>query len=369
MKLLLLADPNSPHTIKWASSLCLFDIDIIIFTLCDLHVDDYDKIDNIKIITSNMQIGTTEGAWNKLKYLRVLPVLKKTIKTFKPDIVHAHYASSYGLLGSLANFSPFILSIWGSDVYSFPKKSFLHQKILQYNLIKADKILSTSNVMKKEIGIYTNKNVEVTPFGIDLQKFKPTKVKSLFKGNDIVIGTVKTLDKKYGIDYLIKAFKIVCNKQQNLPLKLLIVGGGPQDQKTELEKLVADLEIKNKVIFTDNVPFKMVSTYHNMLSIFVALSTEIESFGVAIIEASACQKPVVVSNVGGLPEVVDDKKTGFVVEAKNEYAAAEKIEKLVLDKKLRDKMGEEGRKRVKKLYNWDDNVRQMLRIYQEVCIE
>lgn len=365
MKLLLLSDPNSVHTIKWAKSLAQNDIEIIIFGLGDFTVNDYDEISNIEVKTLNEKVTRDEGALSKLKYLKALPLVKGIIKDFKPDIVHAHYATSYALLGALSGFHPFVLSVWGSDVFSFPLKSPIHKMMLKYNLKKADKILSTSHVMAKETKLYTNKDIEVTPFGIDMQQFRPMEVESLFDENDIVIGTVKTLEDKYGIEYLIRTFKIVSDKYLNLPLKLLIVGGGSLE--SSLKKLVKELNIEDKTVFTGKVPFTDVPKYHNMLSVSVSVSvSNSESFGVAIIEASSCGKPVVVSNVGGLPEVVEDGISGFVVPPRDPRKTAEAIEKLVLDKSLRGQIGRNGRERVNKLYNWEDNVKQMINIYGEL---
>lgn len=365
MKVLMLSDPNSPHTIKWAKSLAKNGIDIFIFGIGDLKVDNYGGILNIKIRTLKENVNRNEWSISKLRYLKALPFVKQIIKEFKPDILHAHYATSYGLLGALSGFNPFVISVWGSDIFSFPLKSRLHKLLLTFNLTKADKVLSTSHVMAKETKLYTNKEIEVTPFGVDMAQFKPTYTKEeLFDKDDIVIGTVKTLEEKYGIEYLIKAFKIVNDKHPKLPLKLLIVGGGSLEKK--LKDLTKDLGIENKTIFTGKVPYGDVPKYHNMLSVFVSVSDS-ESFGVAIIEASACEKPVVVSDVGGLPEVVEDGITGFVVPPKDPVKTAEAIEKLILNKDLREKVGKNGRERVKKLYNWDDNVKQMIRIYKELA--
>ena len=96
-------------------------------------------------------------------------------------------------------------------------------------------------------------------------------------------------------------------------------------------------------------------------SIVQAVSTHI--FGVAIIEASSCAKPVVVSNVGGLPEVVENNVSGLVVPPRNPQKTADALEKLILDEKLRVKIGNNGRERVRKMYNWNNNVKQMLEIY------
>jgi glycosyltransferase involved in cell wall biosynthesis len=143
----------------------------------------------------------------------------------------------------------------------------------------------------------------------------------------------------------------------------MIVGGGSLENK--LKTLADNLSIGSKTIFVGKVPHQDIPKYHNMLDVSVSVSNS-ESFGVAIIEASACGKPVVVSNVGGLPEVVEDGVTGIIVPPRNAEATANAIERLVLNKELRLQMGKAGRERVKRLYNWDDNVKQMINIYKEI---
>lgn len=366
MKLVLLSDPNSVHTARWATSLAAKGIDVYIIGLSDNRNNFYSAYDNIKVYSLNIdskEVIKESELLSKFKYVKTLKKVKSLIKEINPDIVHSHYATSYGMLGTLSGFHPFIISVWGSDVFIFPKKSFIHKNILKYNLKKADKILSTSYAMARETALYTDKDIEVTPFGIDLDKFKPMVVESLFDEKDIVIGTIKSLEPEYGIEFLIKAFKIVFEKNKNLSLKLLIVGGGSLEK--ELKQLVADLGLSKHTVFTGRVPYEDIPRYHNMIDVPVFVSNS-ESFGVAVIEASACEKPVVVSDVGGLPEVVENNVTGIVVPPKNERETAKAIEKLVLDKLLREKMGKAGRERVKKLYNWENNVKQMIDIYKGV---
>ena len=109
---------------------------------------------------------------------------------------------------------------------------------------------------------------------------------------------------------------------------------------------------------------KEIVDYYNELDIYLALSTEdSESFGVAIIEASSCEKPVIVSNVGGLPEVIDEKNTGFIVNKEDYIKASEYLEKLILDKNLRIEMGKKGREFVEKNYDFSTNLKQMINIY------
>ncbi len=364
MRVLLLSDVNSIHTRRWAASLKEAGVDPGIFSLAEpkeTWCEDY----GIPLFLSRWQPKRSffSKAFSKIFYPLQICSLKKAIQTYHPDIIHAHYASSYGLLGALSGFHPFILSVWGSDIFEFPKISFFHRMVLRYNLANADKILSTSQAMARETNKYINKNIEITPFGVDLTHFIPQKVDSLFNEKDIVIGTVKALEPIYGIRCLMKAFQIVKGNNRELPLKLLIVGSGSEEM--DLKKLAKDLAIQNDVVFTGRVGFSDVPRYHNMISIYVALST-FESFGVSIVEAQATETPVVVSNVGGLPEVVEDGVTGFVIEPKNPVAAAKAIESLVHDKALRERMGKNGRQRVIANYNWNDSLAQMIAIYREV---
>lgn len=364
-RILFLSDVNSAHTRKWAESLAKKGFEIGVFSLSPCTSDWFETFSNITIFSS-VKLTPEQfiaSDFSKVAYFKELRALKEIIKAFKPDIVHAHYATSYGLLGVLSKFKPLIISLWGSDIFDFPRKSFLHKAVLKYNLKMADRILSTSYVMAEETKKYTNQPILVTPFGIDMDLFKPEQVKSLFDDKNMVIGTIKVLDEVYGIDYLIKAFKLVKDKHPQLPLKLLIVGRGQQTE--DLKKLSVQLNVSDDTIFTGFIDHALVPAYHNMIQVSCFLSNS-ESFGVSVLEASSCEKPVVVTNVGGLPEVVDDGNTGFIVPVRDENAAALAIEKLILNPDLRETFGKNGREKVSRLYDWNKNLEEIIQIYNDV---
>lgn len=371
MKILLLSDSNSIHTIKWVKALSDAGLGIGLFSFYPSSSSIFNEYKNI--LTSNINLApelrmNESTKFSKLVYLKAIRQIKKLIMEYKPDILHAHYASSYGLVGALTHFHPFVISVWGEDVYDFPNKSIIHKSILKYNLKKADAILSTSFVMKNETKKYTSKEISVTPFGIDVDVFKPMNELGLFEQNTIVIGTIKALEKKYGIEYLIKAFHIVKKRITDKPLKLLIVGKGSQEYY--LKQLVKNLNLENDVTFTGFIEHGDVPKYHNMLDIYVSVSIDdSESFGVAILEAGACGKPVVVSDVGGLPEVVVNGETGFVVESKNPDAIASSICRLIDNPELRVSMGNSGRKRVLEFYSWNDSVKKMIAVYDSMILK
>ena len=120
-------------------------------------------------------------------------------------------------------------------------------------------------------------------------------------------------------------------------------------------------------MLTGKVKFSEIHKYHNVLDIYIAISIfDDESFGVAVLEASACEKPVIVSNIGGLPEVVLNEVTGFLVPVRDPVSTALKIEELVKDRELCLRMGKAGRDFVNKNYNWKSSINQMIKIYLNI---
>lgn len=356
MKIIILAPSNSIHTHKWALFYKARGIDVKVVTFHDHYSNDNaQEVETIKL--PKLLPG-------KLSYLSSVFALKKILKEHKPDILHAHYVSSYGFVGALANYDkPFYISVWGRDIFQFPQLSGLNHKITEFTLRKADVICSTSHIMAAETNKYTNKKIFVTPFGVDMNKFKPLSVQ---KPENIIVGTVKALSDKYGIGDLVKAFAAIYQKNQNT--ELLIVGDGPQ--KEEYKQLAKDLKIDHVTTFTGRVPNDQVPAFINKMSVFAVPSTEdSESFGVAAVESMACGVPVVVSNVGGLPEVVKEGETGFVVPKESPDELAEAMNTLINDEEKRTQMGTAGIAHVKANYNWVDNANGMLELYDQTLKE
>lgn len=365
MRVIVLGDPSSAHIIKWANGIHSKGAKVLVYGISAADYTQYDSGIEIEVFQIPEYIRLKpDGNLLKTIYLSSLPSLKKIIKKFSCELLHAQSASSYGLLGALANFHPYVISVWGNDVYIFPQKNKIFKKILEYSLERADVITSSSKTMAKYTGKFTNKQILVTHGGIMLDKFKPMKRdNSIFKNDDFVIGTVKMMEPKYGSEDILDAFNLLKKKYPEKPLKLLMVGRGSMiNYLTEKSKA---LGISDSVNFTGRVPFDQVPKYHNMLDIYLAPSTDdSESFGVGILEAAACGKPVIVSNIGGLPEVVRDNITGFMVPPNSPEKLAEKIEKLILDEELRKKFGDNGRRFVEEEYDYDKILDYIISIYE-----
>ena len=363
VKVVLLAGANSIHTIRWANGLKTAGLDVYLISQHPLMHQLNDGVHYYEL--------PNRGVFG---YFLIVSQVKELLLGIKPDIVNAHYASGYGTTARLVNYHPYVLSVWGSDIYLFPKKSFIHYWLVKKNLLAADAIASTSHCMALETNKLTalKKPIFITPFGIDKDIFYKERnysTSGYLSEDKIVIGTVKSLKPVYGVDLLIQAFAQLKQKirkthpELERKLFLRIVGGGGELSKLKL--LVSNLAISNVVEFVGQVSHDEVPNELAKLDIYVALSRS-ESFGVAILEAGLNQCPVIVSNVGGLPELVINNKTGIIVESENINAAADAMQELVTHPERIVCYAQNAQKHVLDNYVWDASVMNMISVFRSI---
>lgn len=365
MRVLILSDADSIHTLRWVRSLSQRGCKILLFNLLKCDLSPYDGMSNVQVYSCDFVLrdnaALSQRILDKMVYLKAIHILCRQIKKFRPDFLHAHYACSFGLIGALSGFHPYVLSVWGSDVYNYPQQGSLYRHLLTFTLRKADHILSTSHCMARETHKYTSKPIDVTPFGVDMKRFAP--VTATDKPATFVVGNVKTLKYCYGIDTLIRAFAIVHQRHPDTDMRLLIAGTGPD--RDQLVALSEELNVRPLVNFLGFIPNLELPKLYAKFDVSVSLSRE-ESFGVVAVEAMSCACPVVTSDAEGFSEVVDHGVTGFVVPKDNPEAAAEAIERFINHPELREQMGKAARQRVAQLYDWNRNVDTMMDIYNRV---
>ena len=360
-KLCLLANAASSHTEKWAIALSErgWAVEILSFLPAEIPLV---KVHVIPRLAGGKADAILRQAW-----------VKKKVGEIEPDLIHAHYATSFGLLGALSGRHPLIISAWGSDIFSFPRISFLHRNLLKWILGRADVLCSSSNIMAQEMHRYISQKqtVEIIPFGVDMTRFSPPQgeqrpeaggyPRSGVKGTPVVFGVAKGLHQVYGLDLLIEAFAQV---HSHFPQTLLrIAGEGPE--RSSLEDLADKLGVSKWVEWLGQLPNVDIANFYKSVDIVVVPSRQ-ESFGVTAIEGSACARPVIASRVGGLTEVIIEGKTGLLVPSESIFELAKAMECLIKDPTLREAMGQQGRANVLRHYDWQKNVTQMELVYERV---
>jgi glycosyltransferase involved in cell wall biosynthesis len=360
MRIALLAPANNVHTHKWLAYYDRCGIDVYAISL-ESHRDTEERR-WARVRTRYLPLVHS----HKAAYLLTVRRLRTLLEQADPDLVHAHYVSSYGFLGALANRHPYVVSVWGSDIYEFPTSGAVQRRMVEFALGRADAICSTSEVMRAETTKYTDKAISVTPFGVDTAAFAPA---ARPPDGRVVFGIVKTMDAKYGIDVLLQAFAelVAPGTAETDNYDLVVVGGGPR--LTEYQDLAVSLGIAARVRFTGPVPHREVPALMRELDVFVVPSVrQSESFGVAAVEAQACGVPVIVSDIGGLTEVVRDGVTGYVVPPRDPAALAARMLLLGQRPELRALLGAAGRAHAVEHYNWDRNAALMLDVYARLDV-
>ncbi len=302
--------------------------------------------------------------WTMLSYLYLLFTARAKVKKISPDVVNAHYATTHGVIAAFANIHPLVISVWGADIIhdNGLKTPPIKKALLCFSLNVADIITGTSKFLVKKIKniVSSKEKIEQVPFGIDISDFSPShREEHILKK----IGFAKSLKKKYAPDILLKAFYKINKKYPNT--KLIIAGDGPL--RSELEKTSVALNLSDKVEFKGFLDKDKLIQHFKSLDIFVQSSIyHSESFGVAVLEASACGVPVVATDVGGVSEVCINGKTGFLVPANNPDKIADAVIQLLNNPLLMKEYGKNGREFVVNNYKWSDCVNKMIAIFENL---
>lgn len=231
-----------------------------------------------------------------------------------------------------------------------------------------DKIITcsekTKEVIAKEENIPKDKFL-VLHNVIDKDKFNSLSSKKKLmeefglSDKDIVIGYVATLTKRKGHVYLLEAFKILTGSFENL--KLALVGDG--SLKDELELWVSKNNLKDRVIFTGQR--RDIAGILSTFSVFVSPAM-FEAFGIVLIEAMYMGLPCVAFRVGGIPEVIQDGSTGFLVNPGNSTALAQAVMQLLNDPLLASRLGQNGRRRVEENFTADKYAQLLGNLYDSL---
>ncbi|AKB15913.1 glycosyl transferase family 1 [Methanosarcina thermophila MST-A1] len=300
-------------------------------------------------------------------------VSKYAVKNIKPipALIHAHfsYPDGYGMMKLAKRWNiPLVISALGTIERKVAYEGSYTSKQIIEAMSFADRILSVSEDLKLHIvnlGIDKNK-VHVVPNGVDIGKFKPAgkaharSILNLPRDKNIVL-FVGALRKIKGVDYLIEAAHSFVDKDT-----YLFMVGRDDGLKKNLEKRAHELKIANYIKFTGPVNHEDIPLWISASDILVLPSLS-EGRPNVILEALACEVPVVATDVGGIPELMVDGETGYLVPPKSPDELSRKINKLLDDKNRREKMGKFGRKCIiQRGLTWEAHAKTTVDIYQEL---
>ncbi|MCD4780914.1 MAG: glycosyltransferase family 4 protein [Candidatus Omnitrophica bacterium] len=309
-----------------------------------------------------------------LKDLLALYKIYRYLKKNSYDIVHTH-SSKGGIIGrwaaKLAGVPVIIHTPHGHIYYGY-FNAFLTRIFIFIEQLTAgltDKIITLTNLGTKEhldfkiapadkfVTIYSG--IHIPDYQASKQGKQKVREKFQLKPGHMIIGSVARLDPIKGNDILLEAF---FRLQQEFPdCYLLLVGSG--SQQPMLEERCKEWRIQDRVIFCGYQ--KNVADLINAMDIFV-LASRNEGMGRVLLEAMACQKPIVASRTGGIPELIDDNKNGILVTPQQPEELYSALSQLLRQPDLRRQLGRTGFQRVNEKFSIEKMVSDIDGLYKKL---
>lgn len=280
-----------------------------------------------------------------LHYAVALRRVRRILARIAPDLLHTHFLTGYGYWGAFSGFHPFILTVWGDDVYLTPGQSFLKGKLARFALSRADLITGDSrDILEHAVRMGASPDrCEVVQWGVDLDRFHPDAPSDVRErlgipsDAPVVISVRSFTQPYYNIDVILRAVPRILAER---PTTRFIFAGNEGDDAA-FRRLSSSLGIDERAIFVGRIPHHELPAYLVASDAFLTVPS-VDATAVSLLEAMACGTPVVVSSLESALEWVDHERSGLVVPPRDRVALENAVMRLIDDPDLRGRLGKES---------------------------
>lgn len=304
--------------------------------------------------------------------------LMRLIKREKIDFISAHWILPNGFIAGLASFVtkvPLVSTLPGSDVYLASKNIIF--KLMARFAAKISKAVTSNSPQLladlKKLGA-VSKNFSTIIYGVDPQRFYPDDRKGqllrkrlgITEDKIIILGVGRLVAKK-GFKYLVEAAPWILQKNQQVVF--VIVGDG--DQKISIEDLISKYNLQQYFYLVGNISYKDLPDYYNVADIFILPSIRdeqgnLDDQSVSVIEAMSSGLPVVTTNFPGYQVVIKNEINGFLIPPKDISQITQVLNRLIQDKNLRKKIGQQARIDVLTDSSWQAIGKEYLKLFDDI---
>jgi len=307
--------------------------------------------------------------------LKAASKLAALLKRHKPDILHLHFTGFVGFFPWLAKLSS-VKKVFFTDHSSRPanytprrapfwKRALV--RLINYPIARVVCVSKYGCHCMRTLDLLDGNRYELVYNGVDLTRVAPDPARGIefrrrfgISDSRKVITQISWIIPEKGIPDLLEVAKVVVGRDQNA--HFIIVGEGPYRER--YMKQTSEMGLSDNVTWTGLIMDPFGEGVFDAADIVCQFSRWEELFGWMIAEAMAHEKPIVATQVGGIPELVADGESGYLVERDNPTVAAERLLNLLRDSDLRRRMGAEGCRRVHATFDLRQNVEQLIRSYQ-----
>ncbi len=339
-----------------------------VVVLCPRHegAQNFDSHESYKIYRKNL--------FYKFIWPKWLPMIYHLWRASRREKVEAILVGQILPVGTAAMIFnkffkiPYFISCHGMDILTAagdPRKKNLMNKILE----QASGVIANSEFTKNELmklGVLENKITIIYPGvkvagGIEPEKILEIKNRLGLADKKIIL-TVGRLVARKGHDKVIKAMPKILERAPNAIY--VVAGDGPERKNLELE--IKNYELENNVLLLGKISEEKKNAFYQLCDVFVMvprqIGADVEGFGTVYLEANSFGKPVVAGGSGGVVEAVVGGATGLVVDPENIGEISDAVIKILSDEALAKKLGEQGRERVEKEFNWQTQTEKLGKI-------
>ena len=343
---------------------------------------DHEKIDGLPIYrfrymvtplenlayTGRMQEIVAGNLFNRVIFLFFLFSFfwkaYKVSKSFDTRIIHAHWWIPSGLVGCLVSSllnRPLLITTHGTDlmIISNSKISLLLAKLI---FRKASYITVVSNFLKEKLVSELNlpeQKILVIPKPANTEKIKAFPSRENQSKNLILCVARYTKQKK--LDVLLEALSLL--KDWKIDFEAILIGEGPE--RNQLLKKIKGLSLEEKIKLLDLIPQEELNHYYN-LSRVVVLPSVNEGFGLVLVEAGLCKKPVIGTRSGGIPDIIEDEVSGLLVPPEDRTALALSIRRILSDENLALRLSQNAYLQARGKFSPQAIAKKFLSVYEEL---
>lgn len=344
-KLALLGDAPSIHLQRWALAMDARGFDVHVVSAAPAAV-------------GSLPVTTLAPVRRRLDWFVRVPAARRALAQIAPDLVHAHYLTSYGLLGALGGRRPLVLSAWGSDILVTPRESVLARWLTGRLLRCAALITADSRDVLEAIAAYRPRaRLEEIFWGADTTRFRPLPAAQRAPG--FHVASLRSWEPNYRIETIVHAFALL---HADGPATLHLFGGGAGE--AALRALVAQLGLGDAVVWHGLVPATVLPQRLAACSVSVSVPAS-DATSVSLLESMACALPVVVSDLPANRQWIS-ADGGVVVDGGDPAAVAAALGALRDDPVRRCRMGRRNRARIEAEGSSAAQMDRMAQLYREL---
>jgi L-malate glycosyltransferase len=353
MKICYLANSRSIHTQRWALHFSSRGHDVTVISF------DPAAIEGVRVISVRRVI-----LQRHMNILLNLIKVRDLVREINPDILHAHYVTSYGFAGAFAGKHPYVATAWGTDVLIEPEKSLMYRHIVRFALRRADLVTSMAPHMTERLirrDYVKTDHIVTLPFGVDTGVFNLHR-RSRQHGNQAGI-VVSTRRPDYGmnVDDFVRVIPVVLKVFKNV--RFIATGDGPLRQN--MEQLADNLGVADHIEFRGEISHQEMPALLGQADVFISTSPS-DGNNISLNEAMACGTFPIVTDIPANRAWIQPGRNGLVYSCGNVDQLADRIIEAIGNPDWREDIMAENWEIVRTRASWSNSMEEMTAHYQRL---